>query len=261
MWAQAWQDSSVLRIPGADRSQHLPRLMHFMESFGTSEGAEGDAPVRATRSRVPKAFSSLCSLCQASGLSRCALQDTFWQRPSCCLQPDSFAYVLVANLNEESTEEVPRTEILRNFNRVANHIKAIYFYFLGCGPYHGRFFGGSMPFEPSVGPPRSLDEALERTTLQQGAGMTPPQPLNSAGKPMSVRLHVFFKCEPDGSADWQRRVSSRDAGLFGDWLACASGLRPELAQCLREGGERPHASSFRHRWCANMLTLCATELA
>lgn len=45
-WAKSWKDSSVTKIPGADKSQHLPRLMHYMESFGTSEGTVGGAAVR-----------------------------------------------------------------------------------------------------------------------------------------------------------------------------------------------------------------------
>lgn len=176
------------------------------------------------------------------------------------MQPESFSYVLVANLNDQATEEVPRTEIFRNFGRIANHIKAIYFYFLGYGPYHGRFFGGSMPFKPAQGPPVSLEAALQRTKLLQGAGMTPPLPLDDTGAPMPVRLHVFFKCEPSGSTDAayvRDGRSLRDGGLEEDWLGASKGLRPELAQCLGETNERPHASSYRHRWCVLCPPFCA----
>jgi hypothetical protein len=35
----------VRRMSGAGRSTRLAKLMHFMESFGTSEGWEGSDPV------------------------------------------------------------------------------------------------------------------------------------------------------------------------------------------------------------------------
>jgi hypothetical protein len=174
------------------------------------------------------------------------------------MQPESFTYVIVGNLRQTANEEVPREVILQNFNRVANHIKAMYFYFLGFGPFHGRFFGGSLPLIPQENMPRSLEEVKEQTKLKiVKAGphgcktMNPPLPLSQSGDPMAVKVHVFFKCEPSGSTDSSLN-STWDAGLPADSVTRSTLLRPELVRCLEEHApvDVPQASVFRHRWCA-----------
>lgn len=166
------------------------------------------------------------------------------------VQPDCFTYVIVGNLRKTANEEVPRDVIFGNFNRVANHIKAMYWYFLGFGPFHGRFFGGSLPLIPEEGMPRSLGDVKEQTRLIDGR-MKPPLPISQDGDPMSVKMHVFFKCEPSGSVDSSHN-STWDAGLPKDAISNRPSLRRELVQCLGEHSLPECPSSFRHRWCALM---------
>ena len=66
------------------------------------------------------------------------------------MQPEHFTYVIALRLRDKGAAgiRVPAQEpFLSNPARIANHIKAMYWFFLGFGPYLGRWFGGKLPFD------------------------------------------------------------------------------------------------------------------
>ena len=71
---------------------------------------------------------------------------------SACMQPEHFTYVIALRLRGKGVDgagiRVPAQEpFLSNPARIANHIKTMYWFFLGYGPYLGRWFGGQLPID------------------------------------------------------------------------------------------------------------------
>lgn len=159
---------------------------------------------------------------------------------------------MLLGLHNKTGVNSARHDILHSLNRLANHLKTLYWFYLGFGPFLGNFFGGSLPVQfdpenPAALMPGSVSEAVDRALLVEGM-----QPLPQGAA--QVRINVFFKCEPQGYGE--NSLGSRQNGpelekVPAEYRAEVDlggrGLHPDLLQAFAGSAGR---AAWRHRWCA-----------
>jgi hypothetical protein len=145
----------------------------------------------------------------------------------------SFTVFAVFNLRTGSKDENAEEEVFRNFNRVCNTLKSMYFFHLGNGPFCGRYFGGDLASD-ATDPDQAKPWSPETPGLFRSA-----LPHDHDGRDMHLRMNIFCL-----------RSSCKVSRSDPDTAAQMTDVHPTLPSALgiQESGSGLQCR-YRHRWC------------
>ena len=230
----------VHRIEGAAQAEHLCTLMHLAESFGAAGSKSSavcmniDCHSRVTITAFAPWHWACWMLCSAAlGVAthckscKYAVAQLGYQH--CCLQDGGFTgtMVFVFNLHEKRKGvQSARDDLLGNFHKTANHIKSLYFFHLGFGPYLGNTFGGQYRWQPDKDDANVYDNPPRADDVNSMAA-------NSAVG-TKVDMRVFYR----NDALSQQQITQARPTLYS--VQHAKGVQKEYRDALQAAGATFH---------------------